>query len=346
MTIEHNLITGTDAIHPTDFYQSSDPGAVGANKSWLDTTTSPPIRKRRNSADTGWDTTLDPSLYQLKSLITTLGDTVYGTGASAWSRLAGNTTATKKFLRQTGDGAASAAPAWDTLVAGDIPSLDAAKVTTGTFDAALIPNLSANKIVSGVLGVARIPGVEQTYYAAHINAGGGLDIWYPLGANNNNTSSTAVVTANRLYAVPFVGPGRGATLDRLGINVTVAVAGNARFGIYDATSDTNIYPNALIVDGGAVSTSTTGAKSVTISQALTPGKLYWVVYLGDAAPTVRVLTGGSGSAICGIDSSFPSGSNKGLFVAQTYGSLPGTFPVSASTENGTAVPLVYGRFSA
>ncbi len=58
-----------------------------------------------------------------------LGDLLYR-AASLWTRLAGNTTSTKKFLRQTGTGAASAAPAWDTLVAGDLPNT---AVTPGSY---------------------------------------------------------------------------------------------------------------------------------------------------------------------------------------------------------------------
>ena len=45
-----------------------------------------------------------------------LGDLVAANGTPAWTRLAGNTTATRKFLRQTGTGTVSAAPAWDTLL--------------------------------------------------------------------------------------------------------------------------------------------------------------------------------------------------------------------------------------
>lgn len=52
-----------------------------------------------------------------------IGDVVYGSNINTLSALAGNTTTTRKFLRQTGTGIASAAPAWDTLVAGDIPAL-------------------------------------------------------------------------------------------------------------------------------------------------------------------------------------------------------------------------------
>lgn len=52
----------------------------------------------------------------------TLGDTIYASATNTISKLAGNTTTTKKFLTQTGDGAASAAPGWNVLVLGDIPS--------------------------------------------------------------------------------------------------------------------------------------------------------------------------------------------------------------------------------
>ena len=50
-----------------------------------------------------------------------IGDIIYHTGA-VWDRLAGNTTVTKKFLTQTGDGAASAAPGWGTIADGDVPA--------------------------------------------------------------------------------------------------------------------------------------------------------------------------------------------------------------------------------
>lgn len=63
--------------------------------------------------------------------MTTLGDIIYEDATPAAARLAGNTTSTRKFLRQTGTGSVSAAPAWDTLVAGDVPNLDASKITTG-----------------------------------------------------------------------------------------------------------------------------------------------------------------------------------------------------------------------
>lgn len=50
----------------------------------------------------------------------TLGDTVYSSAANTLSKLAGNTTTTKKFLIQTGTGSVSAAPEWGTVSGSDV----------------------------------------------------------------------------------------------------------------------------------------------------------------------------------------------------------------------------------
>lgn len=75
---------------------------------------------------------------------TTLGDLIYANGAGTNTRLAGNTTTTKQFLTSTGTGAAAQAPAYATIVAADVPSLDASKITTGTIAVAQLPTLSGD----------------------------------------------------------------------------------------------------------------------------------------------------------------------------------------------------------
>lgn len=50
-----------------------------------------------------------------------IGDTIYGSNINTLSTVAGNTTTTRKFYRQTGTGTASAAPVWDTLLGKDVP---------------------------------------------------------------------------------------------------------------------------------------------------------------------------------------------------------------------------------
>jgi hypothetical protein len=69
--------------------------------------------------------------YNALSPMTTLGDIEYESAVNTAARLAGNTTTTRKFFRQTGTGSASAAPAWDTLTASDLPAGGYPQLATG-----------------------------------------------------------------------------------------------------------------------------------------------------------------------------------------------------------------------
>lgn len=84
----------------------------------------------------------------------------------------------------------------------------------------------------------------------------------------------------------FFVPHRSVTLDRLACYVTEAGSTGAvvRLGLR-AHDDTNGRPGSLIVDGGTVSTTTTGLKTVTISTAVTAGTPYWatIAHQGAAA---------------------------------------------------------------
>lgn len=111
-----------------------------------------------------------------------IGDLLYASASNALAALAGNTTATRQFLSSTGTGSAAQAPSWAALTAGDIPSLDASKITSGTvapvrlgsgtptsstlldgsgawrgLAASDVPSLDASKITSGTLNAARLP---------------------------------------------------------------------------------------------------------------------------------------------------------------------------------------------
>ena len=70
----------------------------------------------------------DGSVFQLlscASLTTAVGDLVAGGSGGVTARVPGNTSTTKAFLTQTGDGTASASPAWGPIAAADVPTLDA-----------------------------------------------------------------------------------------------------------------------------------------------------------------------------------------------------------------------------
>ena len=68
----------------------------------------------------GTGQTTKTAAFNALSPLTTLGDTLYGGAAGTGTRLAGNTTATKQFLSQTGTGAVSTAPSWSVVAKADV----------------------------------------------------------------------------------------------------------------------------------------------------------------------------------------------------------------------------------
>jgi len=112
-------------------YQPLDANLTGINQG-LATTDSPTFAALTLTAPlalaqggTGTAAGSAAAAFDALAPLTTLGDTLYGGASGTGTRLAGNTTTAKQFLSQTGDGAASAAPAWASLLAGDIPDLSA-----------------------------------------------------------------------------------------------------------------------------------------------------------------------------------------------------------------------------
>lgn len=61
------------------------------------------------------------SAFNALSPVTLLGDMIVGGGANSNQRLAGNATATKKYLIQTGSGGFSALPLWGSVALPDVP---------------------------------------------------------------------------------------------------------------------------------------------------------------------------------------------------------------------------------
>lgn len=93
---------------------------------------------------------------------TTLGDITYGSGTNTSTRLAGSTSATKQFLTQTGNGSTSAAPAWGTIAATDLPTPAVTGLTMAdrgiiaeTIPASLVGSSGAT-ITSGTLYLGRV----------------------------------------------------------------------------------------------------------------------------------------------------------------------------------------------
>jgi hypothetical protein len=90
----HNL---SEDVHRAMYVQASDPGAVGARIFWLDTTAGDTIPtgailKKRDTADTGWDTVLEAADLGGSGIAETLldakGDIIAATAADTAARVA------------------------------------------------------------------------------------------------------------------------------------------------------------------------------------------------------------------------------------------------------------------
>jgi hypothetical protein len=68
------------------------------------------------------------TISSLTNPMTTLGDIIYGAALGTPTRLAGDTTNTRKFLRSLSTSGTATAPVWDTLLAGDIPTIAQSQV--------------------------------------------------------------------------------------------------------------------------------------------------------------------------------------------------------------------------
>jgi hypothetical protein len=139
-------------------------------------------------------------------------------------------------------------------------------------------------------------------------------------SNITSTTTTFVLVANTLYAVPIMIP-KTNTYTTESLEVSVLAGGKTmRYGIY---TDTNGAPNALVLDSGTTSAGSTGARSITISQQLTAG-WYWMAVVCDGTPTVRALTT-SPLPWLGFSSGTDTTFHAGWSVAFTYAALPNPF---------------------
>ena len=167
----------------------------------------------------------------------TLGDTLYSSAANTLAKLPGNTTTTRQFLRQTGTGTVSAAPAWDTVTKTDVGLSNVENtalstwggsanittlgtVTTGTWSATAIAATrggtgQTSYVVGDILYASSTTALSRLADVATGNAliSGGVGVapsWGKIGltthvsgtlaAGNGGTGIAAYATGDLLYA--------------------------------------------------------------------------------------------------------------------------------------------------
>lgn len=255
--------------------------------------------------------------------LTTLGDTLYASGANTAARLAGNITVTKQFLSETGNGATSAAPVWGALVAGDIPNLPAAILTSGTVALAQLPVLAGD--TTGTITA----NTNVKLQGRTVAATGPTDLQY-LGWNNGSTQwEPKTLPAGGVSTVSGSGGSTGLTLTggptgavTLTLGGTLIVA-NGGTGLASGTS------------GGIPYFS--GTTAMTSSGAFTANALLLGGGVG-AAPAAMGSLGTTSTLLHGNAGGAPTFGQVNL-ATEVTGTLPiGNLGAGVVLANGT-VPL-------
>lgn len=171
-------------------------------------------------------------------------------------------------------------------------------------------------------------------------SGAAADRWYTMPLEGDGLTAIAVI-ADTIGAIPFIVP-KTITLDGIAINVTIGVAlTNVRLGIY--ADNGNVYPGALILDAGTVSSAVAGVQTIVINQQLNKNNLYWLVLLSDGIPTLRSAASPPSINILGFANTLPTTMGVSYQVAFAYAPLPDPFPAGAAFLSAAA--LVFVRLS-
>ncbi len=289
-------------------------------------------------ADGGTGQTTAGAAFNALSPLTALGDVVYGAASGSGTRLAGNITAVKQFLSQTGTGAVSAAPAWATLSFSDVTgTLGIADGGTGATSA-----VDARTNLGLVIGTnVQAQDAELQAIAGLTSAADRLPYFTGLGA-----ASLATFTVFGRSLVDDADASAGRSTLGLGTIATqsaasVSITGGSVTGITDLT----------VADGGTGASNVTDARTnlgLTIGTNVQAwdADLDTVAAIGTSLQQIRVNVGGtaleyftqSGAGNLLADGSTPLTANwdAGAFEirAQTFESdvTTGTAPlVVAST---------------
>ena len=206
--------------------------------------------------------------YIAKSTLSGAYNIMYSSAANTPTRLAANTTTTRKFLRMTGTGSAGAAPAWDTLTVNDIPSLStlykpvqtavsdptASSTTSNTF----IDSISqdANGVITVTKKTVPVTSITDDKVLQEYKAYSSYTYWRPLliGESNNSSETgtfsdqtAGCYTFSNIRVQPSTGTlkatlfkGSGASLTSLDAsNVSSGTLAVARGGTGVATASAN-----------------------------------------------------------------------------------------------------------
>ena len=247
------------------------------------------------------------------------GDILYASAANTLAKLAGNITTTKKFLVQTGTGAVSAAPEWDTVDGADVTgnisgsagsvanALTAGTYLTsaGTFDGAAARTFAVDATSANTASKVVARDASGDFSAGTITA--------TLSGNATNVSGTVAIANG----------GSGTTTAQGAMN---AFAGAVTSGSYLRGNGSNVLMATIqAADVPTLNQSTSGnAATATTATNLAGGSAGTVPYQSAAGTTAMLAAGSSGQVLQSNGASAPS------WVAATAAANNGTLTMAVS----------------
>ena len=265
-------------------------------------------------------------------ILTTLGDMLFENSTPALARLAGNTSAAKMFLTQTGNGGTSAAPAWGTIASADLPPSVALTGTPTAPTATAGDNttrITTDAFVQSAISAVSVPN-QYGYATWTFNW---YDVTVATAAFNNPGMASGNLLLTRFLYLP-VAATLGGSLD-FGWHTGTGGNANTYVGVYALAAGTAILQGSASAD---LSAQTTAIVTVATGQTAWPAGWYAFGYVAGSQATSgnasapQVAAGGnqqSGLALPG-DTFAPIAA--AVYYANSYTSLPGTVALSHFTS--------------
>ena len=196
----------------------------------------------RTNLGLGTMATETASNYITKATLSGAYDIMYSSSANTPTRLAANTTSTRKFLRMKGTGSAGAAPAWDTVTKSDVglDSVENTALSTWTGSANIT---TIGTIGTGTVPLANISGADDIKAIEALTGTSGLlkktaaNTWtLDTTAYTSNTGTVTKVTAGTGLAVGTTAGGNFTTAGT--INHINSISAQTTQALYPIKIDT------------------------------------------------------------------------------------------------------------